>query len=265
MYRAWESARTDALFHDPYADLLAGEPGRAIAALMPRQARNGWPIISRTKLIDDLVRAEVARGCDFVLNLAAGFDTRPYRLELPTSLRWVEADLPTLIEEKESLLADALPRCQLHRIKIDLADSAARAAMLRDAMGSSTQALVITEGLLLYLDDAQVRALTMDLAAQAGIRRWILDLASPGVLEMMRKGMGAHLTNAPMKFGPPNGVAYFEELGWSVVEVRSIFHAAARLRRLPLLMRLFAMFPEPDSRKLGKAPWSGVVLLERSQ
>jgi methyltransferase (TIGR00027 family) len=263
VYRAWESTRADALFHDPYADLLAGERGRAIATLMPRQARNGWPIISRTKLIDDLVRAAIALGCDCVLNLAAGFDTRPYRLELPRSLQWIEADLPTLIEEKESLLADAQPRCLLRRIKVDLADSAARATMLRDVAGLSAHALVITEGLLVYLEDAQVRALTADLAAQTGIRRWILDLASPGVIEMMRKGMGAHLTNAPMKFAPPNGVAYFEEFGWSVDEVRSIFHAAARHRRLPLLMRLFAIFPEPNPRKLGKSPWSGVVLLGR--
>ena len=264
VYRAWESARTDALFRDPYADALAGERGRAIAALMPRQARNGWPIIARTKLIDDVVYAAVAGGCDCVLNLAAGLDTRPYRLELPRSLHWVEADLPALIEEKERLLADAQPRCQLRRIKVDLADSGVRGAMLRDAVGSSTQVLVITEGLLVYLDDAEVRALTADLAAQAGIRRWVLDLASPGVIEMMRKSMGAQLANAPMKFAPPTGVAYFEALGWTVADVRSIFHAAARYRRLPLWMRLFAMFPEPDPRKLGKRPWSGVVLLERS-
>lgn len=263
VYRAWESARSDALFHDPYADALAGERGRAIAALMPRQARNGWPIISRTKLIDDVVYSAIAGGCDCVLNLAAGLDTRPYRLELPKTLRWVEADLPDLIDEKERLLADAQPRCQLRRIKVDLADSGARAGMLRDAVGSSTQALVITEGLLVYLDEAEVRALTADLAAQGGIRLWTLDLASPGVIEMMRKGMGTHLANAPMKFGPPNGVGYFEALGWKVAEVRSIFHAAARHRRLPLWMRLFALFPEPDPRKLGKQPWSGVVLLER--
>jgi hypothetical protein len=79
----------------------------------------------------------------------------------------------------------------------------------------------------------------------------------------MRKEMGAHLTNAPMKFAPPNGIAYFEDLGWRVDGVRSIFHAAARYRRLRLLMRLFAMFPEPDSRNLGSSPWSGVVLLGR--
>ena len=264
VYRAWESARKDALFHDPYADLLAGERGRAIAAHMPRQSRNGWPLIARTRLIDDFVCAAIAQGCDCVLNLAAGFDTRPYRLDLPTSLQWVEADLPALIEEKELLLAGAQPRCQLRRIKVDLADSAARAAMLANAVGSSTQALVITEGLLVYLDDAQVRALTADLAAQAGICLWLLDLVSPRVLEMYRTGMGTVLKNAPWKFAPPNGIAYFEAIGWKVAEVRSMFHAAARYRRLPLLMKLFAILPETDPRKPGRSHWSGVVLLGRS-
>ena len=42
-YRAWETARPDALFHDPLAARLAGEHGPAIAAMMPRQARSGWP------------------------------------------------------------------------------------------------------------------------------------------------------------------------------------------------------------------------------
>jgi methyltransferase (TIGR00027 family) len=264
VYRAWETARPDALFHDEYAELLAGERGRAIAALMPREARNGWPIISRTKLIDDFVRTAIDQGCDCVLNLAAGFDTRPYRLEVPKSLQWIEADLPALIEEKNSLLAHAQPRCQLSRIKIDLADSAARAAMLREVLDSYRQALVITEGLLVYLDDAEASALAVDLAGHRGIRRWIFDLASPGVIQMMRKSMGAHLANAEMKFAPLNGVAYFEQRGWRVAEVRSIFHAAARHRRLPLLMRWFAIFPEPDPRKLGNAPWSGVVVLERN-
>jgi methyltransferase (TIGR00027 family) len=263
VYRAWESARADSLFKDPYADVLAGERGRAIAALMPRQARSGWPLITRTKLIDDLLLAAIAQGCDCVVNLAAGLDTRPYRLELPASLRWIEADLPPLIEEKERLLADAQPCCQLHRIKVDLADAGARAEALRLAVGSSTHALVITEGLLVYLDDAQVRALAAALGARAGIRWWILDLASPELLEMLRKTMGKHLENAPMKFAPPNGIAYFEALGWGVVAVRSIFHAAAQLRRLPWFLRIFSLFREADPRNLGRARWSGVVQFAR--
>jgi methyltransferase (TIGR00027 family) len=264
VYRAWESARPDALFHDPYAELLAGERGHAIADLMPRQARSGWPMIARTKLMDDLVVAAIEQGCDCVVNLAAGFDTRPYRLEIPSSLRWIEADLPALIEEKERLLKDAQPRCQLRRIKVDLADSSVRVAVLQEAVGSSTHVLVITEGLLLYLDEAQVRSLTMDLLSQAGIRWWILDLASPKLLEMMKKSMGPRLANAPMKFGPSNGVAFFEELGWRVTQVQSVLRAAARYRRLPWTLKVFGFLPEADPRKPGRAPWSGVVQLGRA-
>src|SRR5580704_7908520 len=83
VYRAQESARPDALFKDAYADKLAGERGRAIAAHVPRQARSGWPMVVRTRVMDDLIVASIADGCDRVLNLAAGFDTRPYRMALP--------------------------------------------------------------------------------------------------------------------------------------------------------------------------------------
>jgi methyltransferase (TIGR00027 family) len=265
VYRAWETARPDALFNDPYAKLLAGERGEAIARLMPAQARSGWPMIARTKLIDDLVQAAVAQGCDCVVNLAAGLDTRPYRLELPSSLRWIEADLPALIEEKEQLLAGARPRCHLLRIKVDLTDDGARAVALRDAVTRSTRALVITEGLLAYLDDTQVRDLSIDLAALPCVQYWILDLGSPAILELIRKGMGTHLTNAPLKFAPANGIAFFEALGWRVVQVHSIFHAAMRFRRLPWFLKPVALFPEPNPRKLAKARWSGVVQLTRAE
>jgi methyltransferase (TIGR00027 family) len=264
VYRARESARPDALFQDPFAQLLAGERGQAIAAFMPRQARNGWPMIARTKLMDDLILAMIEQGCDCVVNLAAGFDTRPYRLEVPASLRWIEADLPALTEEKEQLLKGAEPRCQLRRIKVDLADSSARVAMLKEAVGLSINVLVITEGLLLYLEEAQVRSLGMDLRNQAGIRWWILDLASPALLEMMKKSMGPQLANAPMKFAPVNGVAFFEHLGWRVTQVQSVLRAASRFRRLPWTLKLFAFLPEPNPRSPGRAPWSAVVQLERA-
>jgi methyltransferase (TIGR00027 family) len=264
VYRAQESARPDALFHDPFAQLLAGERGQAIASFMPRQARNGWPMIARTKLMDDLILAKIEQGCDCIVNLAAGFDTRPYRLDVPSSLKWIEADLPALTEEKQHLLKDAEPRCQLRRIKVDLADSGARVEMLKEAVGQSTNVFVITEGLLVYLDEAQVRSLAMDLRAQSGIRWWILDLASPALLKMMAKSMGAQLANAPMKFGPANGVAFFEDLGWRATHVQSVMRAAARFRRLPWTLKLFRFLPEPNPRSPGRAPWSAVVQFERA-
>ena len=264
VYRAQESERPDALFRDPYAERLSGERGRAIAALMPRQARSGWPLVMRTKLIDEMLEAALAAGCDCVLNLAAGLDTRPYRLALPAVLSWVELDLPALIEEKEQLLAAAQPRCRLQRIKVDLADASARAAALTEAIGRARRVFVITEGLLLYLDDAQVSALAAALLAQPAIRWWVIDVLSPELLRMLRKSMGGYLENAPMKFAPPNGVGFFEALGWRVSAVQSIFRAALCYRRLPFFLRLFALLPEPDPRKLGRARWSAVVELERA-
>ncbi|MCA1828426.1 MAG: SAM-dependent methyltransferase [Myxococcales bacterium] len=262
VYRAWESARPDALFRDPLADRLAGERGRAIAAAAPKQARSGWPMITRTKLIDDLIAQSLAEGCDRVVNLAAGLDTRPYRLDLPASLTWIEADLPGMIDEKERLLAGETPRCRLTRERVDLSDAAARAAFLDRALAGASKALVITEGLLIYLDDEQVRALARDLARPAA-RWWILDVTSAAIVAMIQKGMGKHLDNAPMKFAPRDGVAFFEKIGWKARDIRSIYRAAVRFRRVPLVMRLFAVFPDPDPRNPGKKFWSAVVRLER--
>src|SRR6185503_10059399 len=87
-YHARESKRDDALFRDPLAERMAGERGPKIAALA--SPHSAWALVTRTKLMDDLVLASVQKGCDRVLNLAAGFDTRPYRLELPADLVWIE-------------------------------------------------------------------------------------------------------------------------------------------------------------------------------
>jgi len=263
VYRAWESARPDALFRDPFAERLAGERGHAIAAIMPRQARNGWPIIVRTRLIDDLVMASIAEGCDCVVNLAAGLDTRPYRMALPASLHWIEVDLPALIEEKTRLLAAEQPVCRLARRAVDLTDAAARAALLDEVAATAKHALVISEGLLLYLEEAVVRALSLDLAARPSIRWWIAELASPGVLRMMRRHMGEQLANAQLRFAAPDGVAYFERLGWQAREIRAVFREAGRLRRLPWFMHLLSHLPGPDPRRLGNAPWSAVVRFGR--
>jgi methyltransferase (TIGR00027 family) len=266
VYRARESERPDALFRDPFAARLAGARGQEIAAATPRAAATGWSAVTRTKLIDDLVLQSIAQGCDRVLNLAAGFDTRPYRLALPRTLTWVEADLPALIEEKERLLVAETPVCTLVRETVDLADSAARAAFLRRAVQGASQTLVLTEGLVVYLDDATVRALARDLAAEPGIRWWMLDLLSPGVRAMISDGLGGrHPARALVKFAPENGVAFFEALGWRARDVSSLFRAAARFRRASLWMRALTIFPDPDPRRLGKARWSAVVRFERDR
>lgn len=263
VYRAVESARPDAVFDDPYADRLAGERGRQIVASVPWMMRSGWWMVARTKTIDDLIFDAIKAGCDRVLNLAAGLDTRPYRLDLPADFRWVEADLPGLVAEKEQLLAGETPRCHLTRYPVDLADAEARDRFLIEALAGATKALVLTEGLLMYLEPADVDDLSKALA-RPGVAWWMLDLAGPGLKKAMNENSRGLLRNAPFKFAPPDGVGYFEDRGWRVGEVESVFVVARRLRRLPWFLRMVARLPQPDPHQPPRGrPWSAVVRLTR--
>jgi methyltransferase (TIGR00027 family) len=260
-YRAAESTRPDSLFDDPLAERFAGDRGRAIAAAVPRLARNGWSWVTRTKLIDDLVAVSVNEGCDRVVNLATGFDTRPYRLDLPATMEWTEADLPQIINEKQHLLAGETARCRLSRVAVDLADAPSRHAFLADATSGARNTLVITEGLLLYLDEQQVRALAHDLHRNE-LDWWVTDLVAPVIIRKMMRQMPS-LDKAPMKFEPSDGVAFFERQGWKVRDIHSLLKEAGRWKRLPTVLRPIAHLPEPNPRKLAHAPWSGVVRFER--
>src|SRR6185312_6458963 len=99
-------------------------------------------------IIDDFIRQAIADGCDTVLNLGAGLDTRPYRLELPQSLRWIEVDFAGTIDFKNECLAGEAPRCRLERRAVDLGAAAARRALFDDVAASSHKVFVLTEGVV---------------------------------------------------------------------------------------------------------------------
>ena len=112
VYRAHESDRADAVFRDPFARRLAGERGEEIAAVLSRGGGHAWAWITRTYVVDRFITQEVAQGVDMVVNLAAGLDTRPFRMELPASLKWIEVDLPELLAYKEDTLRGETPACR---------------------------------------------------------------------------------------------------------------------------------------------------------
>ena len=66
-------------------------------------------------------------------------------------------------QRKQRLLTGETARCRLSRVAVDLADTPSRSAFLADATSGARDALVITEGLLLYLNEPQVCALADDL------------------------------------------------------------------------------------------------------
>jgi len=263
VYRARETERPDALFRDPYARRLAGERGEQIATISQAKASPDWPYIARTVRFDQIVNEQIKQGADMVINLAAGLDTRPYRMELPAQLQWVEVDLPAMIDYKEEILQVEKPRCALQRVRLDLADVNARRELFRELGGKARKVLVLAEGLLAYLSNDEVTALGQDLAAQQSFRDWAVDLASPGLLKMLQKELPVlSEAGSPLKFGPEEGPEFFVPSGWRPVEVYSMLKSAARLKRLPFFMRLIALLPESNGRQ-GSRPWGGVCRLTR--
>jgi methyltransferase (TIGR00027 family) len=265
-YRAHESERPDAVFRDPYARALAGDRGEQIANALPFGQQNAWAWTSRTYLFDRYVSQQIAAGADLVLNLAAGLDARPYRMDLPASLRWVEVDLPEILDYKEQVLAGATPRCALERVRLDLFNVDARRGLFARVGRDARRAIVLAEGLLIYLMPDAVHALGRDLAAVPAIQQWTVDIASPGLLSMLQEQMGdiVKQAGAPYLFAPPEGPAFFEACGWTPAAISSVLKTARKLNRLPLFLRMIAMLPESTGAQ-GSRPWSAVCLLARAQ
>lgn len=264
VYRARETERDDAVFRDPMAHRLADERGQQIAKSLAFSEKHAWSWTARTYLFDQFIDQCVKEGCDLIVNLAAGLDARPYRLTLPASLKWVEVDLPEIIDYKEEILRDARPSCVLERVRLDLADNDKRRKLFQRLATGSRKALIVTEGLIVYLSADEVGSLATDLAAHESFRYWLLDICSPALLRLMQKKMGRpfEAAAAPFKFAAVDGPEFFGKLGWKPVSVRSMFHAAGRLKRLPLMMSFFYHLQKSEDFQ-AKRPWGGACLLER--
>jgi methyltransferase (TIGR00027 family) len=266
VYRAMESERPDAHFRDPYARRLAGTQGEDIVRSLRHGRAMSWAMVVRTAVLDEMILRAVARGSDLVLNLAAGLDTRPYRMALPRTLRWVEVDLPAITDYKEEQLRGEQPRCALERVRLDLTDLPARRALFARLGGEAKQVTVVTEGLLAYLTREQVAGLATDLHAPPTFARWMTELASPWILRYMqrkyRKVTGAGGT-APMHFGPAEGPEFFRPYGWDVVEQRSMLDEARRLRREMPMAWLWRMLSVTKKQRARARQLSQIIELAR--
>jgi methyltransferase (TIGR00027 family) len=261
-FRALETRRPDALFRDPYAERLAGEHGFQIANTLADGNKHEWAWVARTYLFDQFLSRAIQEGADLVANLAAGLDARPYRMNLPSTLQWVEVDLPEIIAYKEEILANEKARCRLERISLDLSDVTARRELFTQLDSRATRVVVASEGLLIYFTSEEVASLATDLAAQRRFLSWIIDLASPGQLRLMQRTTGKQLSEAgaAFKFGPPEGASFFTPYGWEPKDVQGMLKTAAQFKRAPA--ELLSLLPEPKGNP-GNYPWTGVCLLER--
>lgn len=258
-FRARESARPDALFADPLAGRLAGERG---AALLKEVAHlgdmAGWSTVVRTVLIDRFLDEAIARGIQAVLNLGAGLDARPYRMNLPSSLSWFEIDLAPVIAHKETVLASESPRCRLERFAVDIADPTARRDLLARLFRDEPPALVLAEGVFPYLQPDDVAQILDDLHARPGIRNLIVDYLSPELVRARSmKALGS--SSVSLTFVPEDWHGFFGAHGWRVEQMGDLADEGQRRGRpfvVPEAMRAAA----PSSQ----GTFAGYALMARA-
>jgi methyltransferase (TIGR00027 family) len=175
--RALETESADGFVRDAFAAQLAGERGMAILRALPHPEMMRFGIGLRSRLMDELLlEALASNNIATVLSLGCGLDTRPWRLELPPDLRWLEVDFADMLDYKDGLMSAETPRCRRERITADVNDRAQRRTIY--AAAGAAPALMITEGLLMYLPAATVEALAVEAWQESGIAHWLSDITT---------------------------------------------------------------------------------------
>lgn len=165
--RALETERTGGLLSDPWARSLAGDEGFALLGLgaVGPKAANGSPLyVVRHRFLDDFL-TELTTNSDVrqVVLLAAGLDTRAFRLDWPASTRVFEVDQPEVFDHKNNVLdaQGATPRCERHVVAADLREDWP-STLLSAGFELERPTVWVAEGLVFYLAEAAVHRLLDD-------------------------------------------------------------------------------------------------------
>jgi methyltransferase (TIGR00027 family) len=209
--RARESARPDRLFDDPLAEVLAGPDGFDLMNRMEAGLGENPTLVIRPRFDEALMAAVVDREIGQVVVLAAGMDSRAYRLDLPIVF---EIDRPVVLELKESRLAavSAKPRGKRITVGVDLSREWAH-ELLRAGFDAEAPSIFLAEGLLGYLTEPEVHRL-LDVVDRLAVPGSVLlsdvggrsALDSPGVAFWFQRCAENGIDNARYGTDDPEGL-----------------------------------------------------------
>jgi methyltransferase (TIGR00027 family) len=171
--RAQESAREDRLFDDPWAAALAGKEGAEW--IEQRSADSVVPMVIRTRFFDDfLQRITLQNAIRQVVLMAAGLDTRAFRLNWPEGTRLFELDQAPVLKYKEQVLrsAGARPACQRQTIDADLTGPW-KERLIKAGFDAQHPAGWLLEGFLFYLPNESVMHVLDEVTSLAAPGSWM--------------------------------------------------------------------------------------------
>src|SRR5271163_3403931 len=263
--RAAETAGPNPLIRDDFAQTLVSPAGPAWALLTDpelawldgdeegqRKHRLGIHYQAvRTHFFDEYFADAVAGGIRQVVILAAGLDSRAYRLDWPAGTVVYEIDLPKVLEYKSQTLAGhgATPIADRRAVPVDLRHDWPQA--LRDAgFDASRPTAWLAEGLLPFLPAAAQEALFASVDALSGpgsrvaVENFGVDQAKRqeaeerwANLKAKREARGQDTSFNPFDLwfedeGRPDAGDWFAAHGWAIRTVNAR-EEAARLGREP--------------------------------
>mmetsp|Transcript_1012 Transcript_1012/g.2362 ORF Transcript_1012/g.2362 Transcript_1012/m.2362 type:complete len:293 (+) Transcript_1012:823-1701(+) len=270
--RALEHERSDRLFSDPLAAVLAGEQAmqRARERLRLRtqegektgseragsKAMEGR-IAVRTRYFDDAIVAALEGGAVQVVMLGAGMDTRPWRLRLPPGVAWFELDQADVMAAKLATMTAAgaqlrggtsqgsgakhpLMVATWSSVAADLCQPGWVEALVAAGFDAARPTVWAAEGLLMYLpEDAVRQLLTTARAISAPGSRATFSMVNDAATAYAQQS-GSELTST-WKWGLPEGDAglqFFRECGWATEHLDQLGDARASYGR-------YAVAPQP--------------------
>jgi methyltransferase (TIGR00027 family) len=161
--RALEAQKSDPAAVDPYAEVFCRAVGGEWAELLdgnapehPLNTEFGQHFVNfqgvRTRYFDTYFRAAAADGARQIVLLAAGLDSRGYRLHWPDGTVVFELDQPQVLDFKREVLDrhGAVPTAERREIAVDLRNDWPQ-ALWDNGFNPSKASAWIAEGLLIYL------------------------------------------------------------------------------------------------------------------
>lgn len=154
-------------------------------------------VIARTIVLDKLVKTYLSAHPGAVaVNIACGLDTRCYRMQ--GYQHWYNLDLPETIAVREKLLSE---NGKISQIAMSAMDDWGG-----EIKGTSTDVLVIIEGLTMYLSESDVKRIFDIIAARFDRATVLVETMNPMVVKRFKE-KSIEASKAKFTWGVKNGAA----------------------------------------------------------
>ncbi|MGB6208704.1 class I SAM-dependent methyltransferase [Mycobacterium sp.] len=143
---------------------------------------NQFLVALRAKQLDTWADDFLRRNPDaVVLHLGCGLDSRAFRLDVASGVSWFDVDMPGVIALRRQLYTD--------RTGYTMIGASVTKPGWLDQIPTGRPALIVAEGLLMYLDETELRDLLQRLTDRFGTGELLADLLSP---------WGPRFSNSPL-------------------------------------------------------------------